>query len=357
MSPAASLDTLLPPLLAAYGPPGREAPVRAVLRRALRGAGTWEEDATGNLHLHRGGDGPRLLLTAHMDAPGVIVTRLEGDSGQARLAILGGRRPAELVGASLRFEHGRPAIVSWDRRENADPEVEQLLIETGLAKKDRAARGAASRARAGSDGQGPLDVGDVAAIDDRPERLGEYWCSANLDNRAGCAVVALALTRARRVGYDVHAVFTAQSDLGARGATTSSFGVDPELAVVVDVAHVGDPKETSGVSVGKGPCVALKEQGFLAHPEMLEMVRRAARAARVPLQYLIREGEGSDARAVRASRAGVPTAVIAIAARRSGGVWSLAHARDLEQTSTLIAAILAGAGAGRPARKKQGGRR
>jgi putative aminopeptidase FrvX len=100
--------------------------------------------------------------------------------------------------------------------------------------------------------------------------------------------------------------------------------------------------------------VALKEQGFLAHPEMLELVRKAARAARVPLQYLIREGEGSDARAVRAARTGVPTAVIAIPARRSGGIWSLVHARDLEQTAALITALLSGAGA---PTTKRGGKR
>jgi len=347
MSPASgssSLDSLLPPLLAAYGPPGREAAVRTVLRRVLRGAGTWEEDATGNLHLRRGGEGRRLLLVAHMDAPGIIVTRVEGESGQARLAILGGRKPAEWVGVPLRFEDGRAALVSWERKDNADPDVDQLLVETGLSKEDR---------RSLRNGTGALEVGDVAAIDDRPSRLGAFWCAANLDNRAGCAALAHALTRSRRVRYDVHAVFTAQSDLGARGATTSAFGIDPELAVVVDVAHAGEPKETSGFSIGKGPCVALKEHGFLAHPEMLEVVRKAARAARVPLQYLIREGEGSDARAVRAARTGVPTAVIAIPAKRSGSLWSLVHARDLEQTAALIEAILTNG----PSRAKRGTRK
>lgn len=367
MSPAASasLDTLLPPLLAAYGPPGREAAVRTVLRRSLRGSGTWEEDATGNLHLHRGGTGRRLLVTAHMDTPGVIVTRLEGDSGQARLSILGGRKPAEWVGAPLRFADGRAAIVSWERKDGADPEPEHLMIETGTARRNAAGRGSRSN---GSDA-GALDVGDVAAVDERAIRLGDFWCAANLDDRAGCAVVALALMRARAPRYDVHAVFTAQSDLGARGATTGTFGIDPELAVVVDVAHLGEPKETSGFLLGKGPCVALKEQGFLAHPEMLELVRKASRAARVPLQYLIREGEGSDARAVRASRGGVPTAVIAIPARRSGGIWSLVHARDLEQAAALLTALLSGAGESAPSKargrsraatrktKKQGGRR
>ena len=343
MKPAfASLDSMLPSLLAAYGPPGRETGVRAVLRRLLKGTGSFgQDDATGNLHVRRAGSGRRLLLTAHMDAPGIIVTRLEGDTGQARIAVLGGRKPAELVGASVLFEGDRAALIAWERKDGADPEPDQLILETGITKRGRPG----SRGARGLNGAaGPLGVGDVAALEDRPIRIGDYWCAANLDNRAGCAVLVQALTRARRVGYDVHAVFTAQSDLGARGATTSAFGIEPDLAVVIDVAHVGEPKETSGFTPGKGPCVALKEHGFLAHPEMLEVVRKAARAARVPLQYLIREGDGSDARAVRASRMGVPTAVLAIPARRSGGVWSLVHARDLEQTVALIGAVLAGGG-------------
>lgn len=363
MSPASrsSLESSLLPLLSAFGPPGREAAVRAVLRRLLRGAGgTWAEDATGNLHWHRGGSGRRLLLTAHMDAPGVIVTRLEGEMGQARLSVLGGRRPAEWVGAPLRFEDGRAALVSWERKENAEPEAEQLLIETGIERRGGKASPRRAGGRARVNGAAPLDVGDVAAVDDRPVRLGDTWCAANLDDRAGCAVLVEVLTRVRAPRYDVHAVFTAQSDLGARGATTSTFGIDPELAVVVDVAHLGEPKETSGISMAKGPAVALKEQGFLAHPAMLETVRRAARAAGVPLQHLIRESEGSDARAVRATRAGVPTAVLAIPARRTGAIGSLVHARDLEQTAALLAALLSGAsegGGAKTRRTKQGGKR
>jgi endoglucanase len=319
-----TLDSTLERLLAAFGPPGREAGVRAVLRKLLRGAGQIDEDATGNLHVRREGSGRRLLLAAHMDAPGVIVTRLEGDTGQARITMLGVRKPAEVVGASIRFERDRTGVVSWERKDGSEPEADQLLLETGLGKRART----------------EFDVGDVGVIDDRPARLGELWGAANLDNRAGCAALVQALTRARGTRYDVHAVFTAQSDLGARGATTGAFGVEPEIAVVIDVAHLGEPKETSGFALGKGPCVALKEQGFLAHPEMLELVRQAARSARIPLQYAIREGEGSDARAVRAARTGVPTAVFAIPARRSGGIWSLVHARDMEQTAALIGAIL-----------------
>jgi len=344
MSPAApsSLESTLPQLLSAFGPPGRESGVRSVLRRLLRGSGPFHEDATGNLHVRRAGPGRRLLLAAHMDAPGVIVTRMEPDRGQARIAVLGGRKPSELVGALTRFEDDRTAIVTWERKDGADPEADQLLLETGLGKPVRG--GSPSRARAGSGAAVRLEVGEVAALDERPTRMGDYWCAANLDNRAGCAALVHALMRGRRLSYDVHAVFTAQSDLGARGATTGAYGIEPELAVVVDVATWSEPKETSGFTPGQGPCVALKEQGFLAHPEMLELVRKAARAARVPLQYLIREGEGSDARAVRAARTGVPTAVIAIPARRSGGVWSLMHARDLAQTADLLAAILAGSG-------------
>jgi len=363
---AASLQSTLPPLLTAYGPPGRETGVRQSLRRLLRGMGTFSEDPTGNLHLRTGGGGARLLITAHMDAPGIIVTKVDAATGAARLGILGGRRASELVGATVRFEDGRLAVVTADRSgaaKDGDLDADALSLESGAGKSSGRKGRSAARGAAGNGARGArLEVGDVAALEDRPVRLGDLWCAANLDNRAGCAALAEALRTARRSRFDVTAVFAAQSDLGSRGATTAAFGIEPELAIVIDVAHVGDSKETSGVAVGKGPGVALKEAGFLAHPEALELVRRAARAAKTPLQYLIRENEGSDARAIRMSRTGVPTAMIAIPARRSGGLWSLVHAHDLAQVSQLISAILtlAPKGSGTTSRRlgrAKGGRR
>lgn len=358
---AASLESTLPALLTAYGPPGRESGVKAVLRRLLRGVGTFSEDSIGNLHLHAGSSGARLLITAHMDAPGIIVTKVDAANGTARLGILGGRRAADLVGATVAFEDGRRAVVTAERAPaNKDEmDADALSLESGTGRPSR--NGTAPARRAGSRGA-RLEVGDIAALEDRPARLGDLWCAANLDNRAGCAALAAALRSARRPRFDVTAVFSAQSDLGARGATTAAYGVDPEIAIVVDVAHVGDAKETSGFAVGKGPGVALKESGFLAHPEALELVRRAARAARTPLQYLIRESEGSDARVIRMTRTGVPTALIAIPARRSGGLWSLVHANDLAQVTQLLAALLTLAPKGarakpRRARRAKGGRR
>ncbi|HET9251648.1 MAG TPA: hypothetical protein VFP58_05975 [Candidatus Eisenbacteria bacterium] len=336
----ATLDSLLPPLLEAYGPPGRETGVRSVLRRALRGLGTVTEEPTGNLRLHRPGRGPRLLLMAAMDAPGVIVTRVDG-TGMGRISMVGsGRSPAELIGATVRFEDGRRGILGADRpkaaKDTAEMDAEQLFFETGLSPKEAARR---------------FPVGSVGAIEDRPARLGDLWCATNVDNRAGCAAVVAALRAARGNGYDLHVIFSAQSDPAARGALTGAFGVDPELAVVVEVAHV-DSKETAGIAVGKGPALCLKEEGYVAHPEALALAKRAAAAARVKTQWLIRETEGSDARSIRAARAGVPTALIAIPARRTGGPFSLVHARDLAQTAALVATLVSGGSA-----KRKGGSR
>jgi tetrahedral aminopeptidase len=324
---AASVDSLLPGLLSAFGPPGRESGIRDALRRALRGLGSVTEDATGNLHCRRPGKGPLLLLAAPMDAPGVIVTRVDG-AGLARVAVLGHRSPAELVGATLRFEDDSRGLLGCDRpkggKNGSEIEADQLFLESGLGPKEAGKR---------------FRIGSVGAIEDHPLRLGDLWCAANLDNRAGCAAVVAALRAVRATRYDLHVVFSAQSELGARGAITSAFGVDPETAVVVDVAHL-DSKETGAASVGKGPCLGLKEEGFLAHPAALALVKRAAAAARVPTQWLIRETEGSDARAIRAARTGVPTALVAIPARRSGGPASFVHARDIDQTAALVARLL-----------------
>jgi endoglucanase len=339
------LDSLLPALSEAYGPPGREGGIRSALKRAIRGLGSVREDALGNVHLHVPGKGARLLLTAHMDAPGVIVTRVDA-SGLARLSILGPMSAADWIGAVVSLngngggakrlsgeDAGRDAghsrgVVGWDRpkesKDSREIEPESLYLETGLGTKRAAKR---------------IPVGAVGALLDRAEKLGDLWCGGNLDNRAGCAALVAALRGARGLRNDLHVVFSAQSDLGARGAATSAFGIDPDVAVVLDVAFVGESRG-GDIALGKGPCLGLKEEGFLPHPAALDLVKRAAKAARVAHQWLIRESGGSDARAVRAARSGVPTALVAIPARKTGGPRVLLNADDLEQTVKLVRTIV-----------------
>ncbi|MEK7347373.1 MAG: hypothetical protein AABZ94_00740 [Candidatus Eisenbacteria bacterium] len=326
---AGSLDALLKALVPAYGPPGRETGVRAALRSALRGVGRTREDALGNLHLHLPGSGPRLLLVAAMDAPGVIVTRVES-SGTARIDLLGGRGAAEAVGATVVFADGERALIAYDRPANGKEagtlDASSLYLVTGYDK-----AGAAKR----------FPVGSVGMLEARLDRLGDQWRACSLDNRAGAAAVAAAILRSRRIPYDLHVIFTAQSELGSRGAMIGAFGVEPEMAVVVELAHVGEAKDQSPVTLGEGPCIGLKEHGYIAHPQALEMARKAAKAARVPIQYLVREEGSTDAGAVRRAGPGVPTVLIAIPARKTGGPESLVHARDLERTVDLVVRLLA----------------
>jgi endoglucanase len=274
-----------------------------------------------------------------MDAPGIIVTRVDGN-GLARVALLGNRAAAELVGATVTLDGGIHAILGYERprsgKDTGEVESDQLFLESGLGAGEARRR---------------IPVGTVGALEDRPSRIGDLWCAANVDNRAGCAALIAALRAARAPRYDLHAVFTAQSELGARGATTTAFGVDPDVAVVVDVAHL-DSKGPDGVALGKGPCLGLKEDGYVAHPGALGLAKRAAAGAKVKTQWLIREAEGSDARAVRGARVGVPTVLVAIPARRSGGAASLVHARDLSQMAKLLAQLLQ-----TPAARPKGGRR
>lgn len=342
---AGSLDAILTALVPAYGPPGRETGVRASLRSLLRGVGRAREDALGNLHLHLEGRGPRLLLVAAMDAPGVIVTRVES-GGTARIDLLGGRGAAEAIGATVRFADGGRALVAYDRpsngKEAGSPDASSLYLVTGYDK-------AAATKR--------FPVGSVGMLEATLDRMGEQWRASSLDNRAGAAAVVAALLRTRKSPYDLHVIFTAQSELGSRGALTGAFGVEPETAVVVEVAHVGDAKDQSPVTLGEGPCIGLKEFGYIAHPQALELARKAAKAARVPIQYLVRDEGSTDAGAVRRAGPGVPTVLIAIPARKTGGPDSLVHSRDLERTVDLVAKLIATPPAPKPAPRVRAPRR
>ena len=137
MTPRAShLDSLLPALSEAYGPPGRESGIRAALKRAVRGLGAAREDALGSIHLHVGGKGARLLLTAPMDAPGIIVTRVDS-SGLARLSILGPMSAADWIGAVVSLNGNAGAREAGSRAERGERRARPAAVSHGVVGWDR----------------------------------------------------------------------------------------------------------------------------------------------------------------------------------------------------------------------------
>lgn len=321
---------------------GTEIAVAELVRERL--AGTADEiqtDVMGSVHARLSGTGvaPSLMLSAHMDEIGLMVTYIS-DEGFLSVSSVGGVDAAILPGmrvdvhASNSFEPlrgvvGRKPIhlIEPDERKTVTP-LSSLVIDLGMKPK---------RVKK------LVRVGDPITFGVGFERFGDDMAvSKCFDDKCGvwiaCRVMEK-LARAGRAPGDFIAVATTQEEIGTRGAMTSAHAVNPDVALAFDVTHATDYPGIDKTKYGKivcgaGPVIA---RGPNINPVVFERLVAAAEAEGVPYQL---EAEpsvtGTDARAIQVTRGGIPTGLISVPLRYMHTPTEVICLRDLEATVRLI---------------------
>jgi endoglucanase len=321
-------------LCEAFGVSGFEDDVRRAIQREIAGlADSVSVDTLGNLiALRRGaGGGKRVMLAAHMDQIGVIVTHVD-EKGFLWFAPVGGLLPLALVGAQVRFADGTLGTVGLDGRKNpADsvPAMRDLYIDVGATEQ----------------AQVKQQVGDVASFWPGFAAQGATWFSPNLDDRAGCVALVELLRRVHGVAlpHDLYVVFTTQEEVGTRGARTSGYALDPEVAIAIDVTATGDTPHVAramDVSLGKGVAVKIKDAGMLSHPGLNRLLVAAADEYGIPYQREVLQGGTTDAYAIQVSRSGVPATALSLPSRHVHTPSQIVDERDVEATVKLLDVFL-----------------
>lgn len=331
-------------LCAVPGLSGYEGPVRAVIAAAWTPlVSSVRVDPLGSLWARRAGSGPAprptLLLAAHMDAIGMMVTRQEGDF--LRVTNLGGIDPRVLPGQLLTV-HGRrdlPAVVGQPPahllpkagRDQATP-LAELVVDTGLP---------AAQLRE------LVQVGDLVSFAQPPvDLLNNHLAAHSLDNRASVAAVTLCLRelQTRAHAWDVLAVATVQEETGLRGAGTAAYAAAPDLAVAVDVTFGRDANTRDAsykaFALGGGPTLGL---GPNIHPGLHAAFKAAAERAEIP--YAIEamwEHSGTDAFAMQVAREGIPTMTLGVPLRNMHTPVEIVALTDITRTGRLLAEFAAG---------------
>lgn len=325
------MQALLEKLTQIPGPSGAEHLVRRAVQQEIEGfADEIYTDALGNLLARKGrktDDGLRVMVAAHLDEIGVIVTHVD-ENGFVRFAPLGGVSPRYAPGGRVRFLNGVGGVIGLERTENhtSAPPLDKMFIDVGAARRSDC----------------PIEVGDVAVFERPFERLGERWISKAMDDRVGVALLVEALKRLDDTPHEVYFVFSAQEEVGVRGATTAAFGIEPDLGLAVDVTMTGDtPKgATMEVALGKGPAVKVKDRGMIADPRVVRWMTRTAEKSAIPYQREILEYGSTDARAIQLSRAGTPAGVLSIPCRYVHSPSEMVDAGDVMQALDLLLALL-----------------
>lgn len=316
-------------LNACFGPSGQEGEVAAAIRAlAAPYADKISADVMGNLIVHKKGPGPKVLLAAHMDSLGLMVTHIE-DSGLLRVGKLGGIEPRLLPGTPVRFQNGAVgAVFEDDGLEDKKREVGHLYVDIGA--KDAAE----ARAR--------VQVGDAAIWDTPTRRGGGAVFGPYLDDRVCCAVLLKALSQVGNSPNDLYFVFTVQEEVGLRGAQTAAFALDPDYAVVADVTDPDDlpgGEHAGSCKCGGGAAIKVMDSSVICHPQVVARLRALAEEGNIPFQMDVMTDGGTDAGAIHKTRAGVCTGGVGVPCRYIHSPQEAVWLSDGEAAARLLAAF------------------
>lgn len=329
------MKELIKKLTEAYGPSGQETGVRELITAEVKPyADEIRTDVMGNLIVLKKpttptNGGKRLMIAAHMDEIGLIVTHID-EKGFVRFATVGGVNPLTLIGGRVVFADGLRGVIGAEKRESPSEEVkiEKLFIDVGAP--DRASA------------ESLVAVGDLCGFDRSFADGGGRLVSKAMDDRVGCAVMIRALRELGESPNEITFVFTVQEEVGVRGATTSAYSVHPEVAIALDVTPTGDTPEsrTLPVSLGKGPAVKVKDRGMLAHVGLKNLLVQTAKANGIPYQLEVMDLGSTDGMAIQMSREGVPTGVLSIPTRYVHTTSEMVDFADVTNTVKLLVAFL-----------------
>ena len=325
------MKALIKKLVETSGPSGREDEIRAAIRTEIEPyIREIQTDSLGNLIVRKSAEsnsGLRIMLSAHMDEIGVIATHVD-PNGFIRFTNIGGVYPKYCLGSRVRFLDGTRGIIDSERnpKNNEQIPLEKMFIDTG-----------ASSASTVS-----IKPGDMAVFEGPFVDLGDKITAKSLDNRLGVAVLIELIKQTAASPHELYFVFTVQEEMRQSGAITATYGIQPDLAIVVDVTATGDTPNglRMEVSLGKGPAVKLCDQGMICDPGIVKWMKETAEKAGISYQLEILEKGTTDARPIQISRAGVPSGVVSIPCRYVHSPSEMVDFQDVRQSVRLIQELI-----------------
>jgi endoglucanase len=335
---------LLEQLSNAFGPAGCEDEVRRTLARALRDqVDDLLTDALGNLIAFKQGSGsePRLkvMVDAHTDEVGLMITRVE-KSGLLGFRAVGGIDERLLLAKGVMVGEKRlpgvivaPPVHLTDREQrNKVIKMEQLVIDIGASGEEEA--------------KGQIQIGEYAVFDSRFQVLAQEGLRTAkgkaLDDRVGCAVAAALASEEYAV--DLYLSFSAQEEVGLRGARVAAFRIEPDVAFALEGTICDDTPKKEDISptteLGKGPAITLMDRSFIADRRLVRLLLDTADAEGIPHQIKQPGLGGTDAGAIHMSKAGVPSVAVSVPCRYIHAPVGMLSLNDFDHTVALMKAAL-----------------
>lgn len=341
-------DTLkmLKELTDAPGVPGYEREVRLVMEKYLAPLAEVSRDRLGSVIGRKQGsaDSPRIMLAGHLDEVGFMVSLIT-DEGFLRFQPLGGWWDQVLLSQRVVIKTHKgdvvgvvgskpPHVLSAEERKKV-VEKKDMFIDVGAESKEDAMEMGIRL------GDPIIPISEFTVMKNEKYLLAKAW-----DNRVGCALAIDVLKQLQGVDHPntVYGVGTVQEEVGLRGAQTSSFVVEPDVGIALEVSIAGDvpgmkPEEAQS-KLGGGPTLLLYDATLIPNIKLRDLVIDTAEEENIPLQFDAMAGGGTDAGRMHLFGPGAAALAIGVPTRYIHSHVGILHRDDYDAAVRLLVALV-----------------
>ena len=347
------LSTFTKELMLIPGLSGYETRVRNRLRFEMETLGfKTSTDRLGNLIVTLEGNGPSVMLFAHMDQLGFVVRKIEAN-GFLRLERLGGVPERALASQEMLICVGEgedvPAVIANKSHHATTPEEKYRVVPYAELYVDAGFKTADDARKAG------VDVGSPVVYAPRAFDLANgHLCGTSVDDRGACAVMVEVARALKTKGSHptIHFVFSVQEEFNLRGALTAAQILKPDIAIQLDLILATDTPDMMArgdVRLGSGPAMSMFSfhgrgtlNGTIPHPSLVKLFDDTAKKTKINLQRSAHIGALTDSSYVQLVGQGVAAIDIGFPCRYTHSSLEVCDPADLEQLTELLIAALAG---------------
>lgn len=320
---------LLKELVSVYGPSSNEGAIREFIKNEIKDyVDEIETDNLGNLIARKKGNGKKIMISAHMDQIGFMITDID-EKGFLRFTNVGGISPYISISQRVIFENGTVGVIYHEPVDDMSKlKLENMYIDIGAFSKEEAEK--------------KVKIGDICIYKTEFDENENVVFSNYLDDRVGCFIAIEAIKQIKNSVNDLYFVFSTQEEVGLRGAKTAAYKVDPDIGLSLDVTSHGDTPKAKRFAVGlnKGAAIKVKDNSIICHPKVKELLVEIAKENKIPYQMEVLEFGGTDSGAIHVAKEGVPSGVISIPTRYVHSTVEMASKNDIINCVELLIKFL-----------------
>jgi tetrahedral aminopeptidase len=324
------------------GAPGFENKVRELVLKEIQPyIDEVEIDNLGNVYaIKRGTSDKRIMVGAHMDEIGFIVTHID-DNGFIRFHTLGGFDPKTLTAQRV-IVHGKediigvmaskPIHVMTAEERNKVAKITDYFIDTGLTAEEV---------------KKLVTIGDPITREREFIEMGECVNSKSLDNRLAVFILIETLKnlKGKEIPHDLYAVFTVQEEVGIRGANVASLKIKPDFGFGLDTTIAFDLPGAAAhekiTELGKGTAIKIMDASTICDTRMVRYMKQIADKNKITWQPEILTAGGTDTAGIqRMTDGGSIAGAISIPTRHLHQVIEMAHKSDIQGSIDLLTACI-----------------